>query len=61
MHVCSMQELLLHIAQNVSEYNNQNMVVMPKENIGPTKLFDGPGKFVIPVGNADPLPAVSSD
>jgi hypothetical protein len=33
MHVCSMQELLLHIAQNVSKYNNQTMVVMPKETI----------------------------
>ena len=26
-----------------------------------SKLFDGPGKCLIPVGNADSLPAVSSD
>jgi hypothetical protein len=46
---------------NVSEYNNQTMVVMPKESIGPIERFDGPGKCLIPVGNADSLPAVSSD
>jgi hypothetical protein len=53
-----MQELLLHIAQNVSEFTNENMVVMAEETLGQSKLFDGPGKFVIPVGNADPLPTV---
>lgn len=39
MHLCSMQELLLHIAQNVSEYKNQTMVVMPKEKIGPIETL----------------------
>ncbi len=34
-----MQELLLHIAQNVSEYNNQTMVVMPKQSIGPIETL----------------------
>jgi hypothetical protein len=34
-----MQELLLQIAQNVSEYNNQNMVVMAKEHIGPVETL----------------------
>jgi hypothetical protein len=40
-----MQEPLLHIAQNVSEFINENMVVMAKETLGQLKFFDGPGKF----------------